>query len=185
MKRVTVILSLTMLFGCSAYLPNQHFTPHPLDIKVAAKPSQSPNIRALISITGIRRMDEEAGLPMSVEIRFRIENDSDQAISFNAKKMQLLSANLKAFDSPILDPAKDKFEISPRNNADWTALFPFPSGVRDGFDLKGLNLKWSFKSGENVITESATFERERYHDTHTDFRFHYGIGYGYPHRYCW
>ncbi len=174
--------AVAALGGCSIYDSRYVFGPKPVDVESAVPGATDVEpVRTLVSVVGVRRADDEAQLPASIEVRFRVENTSPASVTLDPTSLVLFSADLKQFPAPIVEPL-DPFDVEPQASAVVEAFFPFPdeAGPAD-FDLSGLNVRWAMRIGGQPVTSSASFTRRRevYYPRHS---FHFGIGYR---RYCW
>ena len=174
--------AVAALGGCSIYDSRYVFGPKPVDVESAVPGvSDVEPVRTLVSVIGVRRADQEAQRPASVEVRLRVENTSPASVTFDPTSLALFSADLKQFPAPIVEPP-DPFDVEPQASAIVEAFFPFPDEADPAdFDLSGLNVRWTMRIGGQPVTSSASFTRRRevYYPRH---RFHFGIGYRF---YCW
>ena len=98
-KSVLVVgAAATCLNGCSTYDTRYVFDPRPVDVTAAIPGAATAEpVRTLVSVAGIRRADPASGLPVSVEVRLRLENTSAVPVSFDPASLALFSAGLKQF----------------------------------------------------------------------------------------
>jgi len=147
--------------GCSPYYAGSTYEPKPADVDLRAPDRPTANARTLVSVIGLRKKDESAGLPPSVELRIRLENDGATAITFDPSSLELLAANLESFPAAAVAPA-GRVQVAPGDAATVTAYFPFPDGKVPGpYDLSGLSLRWQADVDGEMVSANATFHRKR------------------------
>jgi hypothetical protein len=175
-----LIGAAVVLGGCSVYNSRYVYEPRPIDVEAPRPGAEDAEpARTLVTIVGVRRADDKAQLPASVEVRLRVENTSPYPVEFDPGSLALFSAGLERFADPIVRPGT-AVALEPADSAVVEAYFPFPEGRAPGdLDLSGLNLRWSLQVGGQPVTSSASFVRlpDAYYD-----RYHYRVGVGY-HRY--
>lgn len=177
MRGTGLLLAAGLLAGCSAYDTRYQFEPRPLE-SAAAAPQGEVLARALVTVVGLRRADEDAGLPAAMELRLQVENPGAAPLLLQAGEARLFAADLRPFPPPRAEPSGE-IEIAPGGEAAVTLWFPLPEGTTPGdLDLEGLSLRWGVRRGAVVAAASASFTREErywsdpYHSTYT-------IGFGY------
>jgi hypothetical protein len=171
--------------GCAGgpYDPHYLYEPRPAVVHMTVPGSDAP-ARVLASVIGIRRPDAAAGEPAAVEVRFRVENESQRELLVDPLDLALVAGNLESFPAPAVEPA-DARPIEGMGSATLEARFPFPGDDYPGpFDLSGLNLSWSLAAGGAVLHGSQTFSRVPEYDfypyswyPHTHFGVRFGYGY--------
>jgi hypothetical protein len=166
MKYVGLALGLPLLMmmaGCStpAFVSGYYFTPRPALAELpATQPSQPPAVAAFATIIGIRNPDESQHLPLAVEARLRLDNNSDETVTFDARSMDLNSADLMRFDPPAAN-ASGPVVLGPRESAVITVDFPFPPGRSyDTTDMSTLQLRWAVQVGSATAGQVVNFSRE-------------------------
>lgn len=163
--------------GCSVYDHRYEYQPGPKDVEAAVPgASDQQPVRVLVSVMGVRRPGSKVEMPASVEVRLRIENFSDSDVLIDPATFALFSSDLQQFPAPHSVPA-EPLQLLPRQSAVVTSFFPFPEEkVPGGYDLNGLNVRWTLYIGERPVTSSASFSRlpEAYYE-----RYPVGIGVGY------
>jgi hypothetical protein len=170
LKQSPLVLTLLLLSagGCSPYVDGLYFSPSPAVVELTksgapAQPgTQSPApLTALATVVGVRREDSHENLPESIQIALRLENNGSQAVEFDPHTLQLMTGKLFVFPPPILRPAAP-IQLAAGQTADFTAFFPFPSGVDyDSIDLNDLRLHWAIRIDNQVVSQSAEFQRVR------------------------
>jgi hypothetical protein len=168
---------IVLLSGCSVYDNSYRYAPRPIEIKVA--PPQNPDQTAagvLISVIGVRHSDQESHLPASVELRFRVENQSAQDITFETNRLALFGGDLGAFEAPIVRPP-ELMPIEPGKTQYVRVYFPFPRGDRYQVDLEGLSLRWALKVDGVPIEQTTSFWRVSRSNNNSRVRFNFGIRY--------
>lgn len=156
------------LMGCSAYDTHYKYEPHPADVPVSVNGHSGPAVKALVTVMGLRRENKKLNIPTSVHVGLRFENVSDQAVRFDPSSLVLVAADLDQFPSPTTIPS-DPVEVEPGKVGQVEAYFPFPGGkYPGGFDLSGLNLRWTLEVGGQAVPGSATFSIRRldHYQTH-------------------
>ncbi len=173
--------------GCAGtYDGNYWYGPQPAEMVMESpNTSQGEVARGLVSLSGIRRADQEHGIPAAVEMKVRLENKTEFPIVWHPTSMLLIAGNLEEFPTPTVDPAGE-IEISPQSHAEVVAAFPFPGDQYPGkFDLEGLNLRITIRWDEMEITQSVAFTRQRrYYPSHYryyDYPWHPFYGHPYYH----
>jgi len=186
--RLNPLLILTLVFalvGCGTYDARYAYEPGPAEIALMdQRPDGEHRGRALATIIGVRRDNPALEFPNTVEVRVRVENDSEKSVSFDPSSLQLLAADLTPFGQPTTRPA-EQVTLEPGQTATVRAFFPVPrDAYRDDVNMQGLNLKWQMQVGQKTVQPSFTFNRKeyRYHDRH-DYtgRYRYGHGLWYYH----
>jgi len=174
----SVCSAVVLLSGCSVYHDGFWYEPRPIEVNVFSpqKPDQTA-AGVLISVIGVRHSDQETRLPASVELRFRIENKSSQAIVFDTSHLALFGGDLGAFEAPIIRPSGTD-DIEPGDTKYLRVYFPFPNGDRYQVDLGGLSLRWAVKVDGKSIEKSTSFSRVyRSNNGNSRVRFRFGVGY--------
>ncbi len=155
-----VLASLCGATGCqTAYYPVR-YAPVPLESRVETAADAQVSGRVLITVLGVRRADEEQGLPAGVEMRIRVENLGTKPFAVDPTDFKLLSADLRTFAAPRVTPP-DPVEVGADDSGTLDVYFPFPfeSSV-DEFAMDSLNLRWTIVvNGGERITAAATFDR--------------------------
>jgi hypothetical protein len=146
--------------GCSTYIEGYHFVPRPAVALVpATQPNQPPPTAAIVSVVGVRRGNGSDGVPQSVEVRMRIENNGPEMAVFDPKTMELLDGGLLEFPAPILRPPQP-MTLAPGQAVVVGAFFPFPPGRSYATtDLEQLQLRWRVQVGGQEVSQAADFRR--------------------------
>jgi len=157
---IPALLAALALAGCSStYLPQYAYVPKPAQLELTATAEDVPLARTLVSVIGVRRADRTEGIPVSVEIRVRIENLGTSAITFDPGSLALLSGDLVPFPAPTLF-VSDPIEVAPSGAATVDARFPFPGdGTTSSVSMDGLQIQWSLVHGGRTIPGSVTLMR--------------------------
>src|SRR5258708_2756859 len=107
-SHLLVLLGLIFVGGCGPYVDGYYYLPHPAMAEIrttaATQPSakpQPPPLVAYASIVGIRRENRDLKIPLSVEIRLRLDNHGPQAVQFDPRSLDLTTAELLPFPPPI------------------------------------------------------------------------------------
>jgi len=149
-----------LLGGCSTYIDGYHYVPRPAVALVpATQPSQPPPCAAIASIVGVHREDRGAGVPESVEVRMRLENNGPESVVFDPRTMELLDGGLMEFPPPVLRPAQP-VALAPTQAVVVGAYFPFPPGRSyKNTDLESLQLRWRLQVAGQEVGQAADFRR--------------------------
>jgi len=176
LKHLPIFVFALLLPACgNVYNTAFRYKPRPIEIPmVAADAPNSPRIRALATIVGLRYAT--ADHPARMEIRLRLENVSDQPATFNPASLSLFDASIKPLPEPTATPAETTI-IAPQQSQTIDAMFP----VSDlgAYDLEGLNLRWAVTVNNTKLTHSATFQRQPRDDPHYYHRPYYDPHYDY------
>jgi hypothetical protein len=172
------MLSLLVLSGCSPYVEDFDYVPHPALAEIPPNPpDKAPPVSAFATVIGIRRADRGMDIPDSVEIRFRVENNGPHTITFDPDSLSLSTGDLLDFDPPTVQP-EHAVTLAPSDIAAFDAFFPFPPRHSyDNIDMRSLDLRWSEKIDGNSVGQSVSFRRiYPYHYYH----YYYGDPYWGP-----
>jgi hypothetical protein len=179
-------LCLMFLGGCSTYVEGYHYAPRPAVALVpATQPTQPPPSGAIVSIIGVHREDRGAGIPESVEVRMRVENNGPETVVFDPRTMGLLDGGLMELPPPVLRPPQP-VTLAPQQSVVVGAYFPFPPGRSyKNTDLEELQLRWRVQVGSSEIGQAADFRRmiRSYYYPYPDYGyppygFYGGVGLG-------
>ena len=160
---ITPLLSLCLvvwLSGCSAYDIKGGFVPQPAETVAQLAPAGSETtgererVRTLASIIGVLKADKKAARPRSAEVKLRIENRTDEAVTLDPASVELVGGDLESFPPPI-EP-RTAVMIEPGATRTVRLLVPFPE---ERVDLSGLNLQWALEVGDRRETQSVSFRR--------------------------
>jgi hypothetical protein len=154
-------LPLLLLVGCGPYVDGYYYSPRPAMTAVpTTQPSEPPPVVALASVIGIRREDSTLHIPLSVEIRLRLDNNGPQVVTFDPRMMELTTGDLVRFPPPVLFNTPPQLVVEPEQSMVVTADFPFPDAQPyDHFDLSTLQLRWLERIGTQNVTQIADFRR--------------------------
>ena len=164
MKRYA-LLALSPLFvmlmgGCSKYLDGYYYAPRPALVEVPAQdPKAVPPVSSLVSVVGIHVKDHDEHLPLSVEVRMRLENNGPGTLTFDPGSLQLMDGSLLQFRPPILDQ-RTPITLPPMRAAVVSAFFPFPQGHDNhNTDLEVLQMRWQIRTDDHNGEMGTTFHR--------------------------
>jgi hypothetical protein len=161
MKRILSLLCLLWLgslVGCSPYVDDFDYRPHPAVAEVhSSAQSQSPAAVAMGTVIGVHVADKKLDIPESVEIRLRLENNGPEPLSFDPATMEMTSAHLQPFAPPIIH-APGTITLNSNEAATLTVFFPLPAHSEAG-DLESLTLRWIIQIGAQKLTQRVTFQR--------------------------
>ena len=174
------LLPLLLLAGCaSSYESRYSFAPSPHEILVQPEGAELPVARILVSVRGVRSPDSDLGIPLSTEVRMRVENLTDVPVLVQRGEFVLVDADLTSFGPPRIDVPGDLFAM-PAETLSLVLHFPFPPETKpEDLALEGLNLRLALRwNEERGAIVSATFERVVRMDP-----YYWGPHYGYPYGY--
>jgi hypothetical protein len=156
---VVAVVSLAAS-GCSPYVGDFQYMPHPALAEIpAVAPDKTPPLSAFATIVGIFRGDSREGIPESVDVRFRLENNGPHTVTFDPNSLQLSTGDLISFLPPIIQGAQP-VTLAPTQTAMVDAFFPFPAG-RDytNTDLRTLSLRWRENIDASQVQQVVSFRR--------------------------
>lgn len=163
---VALLLSAT---GCATPVPYARFEPRPADVVVSRSASEGEVARALVSVLGARRVGESDRFEL--QVRIRVESQSDTELEWRADRVRLVTADLRAFGDPRVEPSPVP-PIAPGTVCDLELIFPFPPGVRwRDLDLSSLHLTWALATRTDLYSIGTTFQRAqpvRYYGAYYD-----------------
>jgi hypothetical protein len=190
LQRAGVLVALAVLGGCAGtYDANFVFVPRPAEIMLAGGDDGAApgGVRVLMTVVGVRRNSTGIEHPASIEVRVRVENDSDEVVWFDPASLRLLAANLEPLPPAETIPAI-AVDAAPGAAALVDAFFPFPGRAYPGdYDLSGLNARLVIETAGRSIAGTASFMRRLvvYHSGygpywgwHDDWYTHVGFGVG-------
>jgi hypothetical protein len=152
--------ALSLMAGCSAYVSDFEYVPHPALAEVTpAPPDRTPPVSAFATIIGVHRSDHDEDIPQSVEVRLRLENNGPHTITFDPQSLQLSTGDLLDFDPPIVRPAHE-LTLAPSDTAIVDAYFPFPPRRSyDNVDMRSLELRWHVQIDGSTVGQLVSFRR--------------------------
>jgi hypothetical protein len=186
-----VVVALLFLGGCGPYVDDFGYAPHPglAEIRAGApgisatKPAGPPPVTAYATVVGIRRPDSAAHLPLSVEVRLRLDNHGPQAVTFDPASLDLTTGELMRFPPPLVRPA-GPVTLQPGQTLVAEANFPFPPGATyENVNLQTLQLNWTVALDSHGVMQSVDFHRihQYYYDPYWYGPYYYPYGpYYYP-----
>jgi hypothetical protein len=168
--RILVCLAAaTMIIGAngcapaSPYLSGYRYAPEPalVDVMLKGNTSQKPPVSVLASVVGIRRTGATTAAPPAVEVRMRFENNGQVPISMDTGTLSLVTGTLIPLDAPEVHMQGPKvLQIAPGQPVTFSAFFPFPPTiVPHDPALNSLRLRWQIQIGDQVVPQTAYFER--------------------------
>jgi hypothetical protein len=185
-----LLVGLAALGGCAGtYDANYVFGPRPAEVALAGGDGAAVTggVRVLMTVVGVRRRSTEIEHPASIEVRVRVENDSDEVAWFDPASLRLLAADLEPLPPAVTIP-EIAVDVAPGAAALVDAFFPFPGGAYPGgYDLSGLNARLVIEHAGRSIAGTATFVRRfvvyrygygPYWGWHDDWHTHVGFGVG-------
>jgi hypothetical protein len=169
-----ILFVLPLLYACSAYDSRYEFEPRPLEFAHALPGADDRAASALVTVVGVHKRDAEQRIPPSVEVRLRVDNNSDEEIRLDPVGVQLFAANLLQFPEPTSPDGP--LAVAPHGSGTLTVFFPFPDDkVPGAYDLEGLSARWTLVIGDRASTGNATFTR---YSRDRDY-YPVGIGFGF------
>jgi len=160
-KKGIGLLAFIFLFsGCSIYVPDYSYVPHPAMADVPPNPPQtSPPISVSATIAGVRYDDHQNAIPSSVELRLRMDNNGPNKVVFDPMSLELSNSELVRFPQPIVRPPTP-INLAPGESAYLTGYFPFPPNLSyDTMDLTTLQLRWYVQVADKWTSQSVYFHR--------------------------
>ncbi|HUB24307.1 MAG TPA: hypothetical protein VL992_02680 [Tepidisphaeraceae bacterium] len=166
MKYVCYAIGIPLLMlavGCgpsSPYVSGYYYDPHPLVASLpTTQPSEPPPVSAYATIVGIRLPDDKLHLPLSMEVRLRIDDNSPDPVTLDPRSMDLSTGDLVRFDPAIVNPMTP-VTINPGESAMITAEFPFPPGMTySQINLEDLQWRWVLYVGPQRVDQVANFKQ--------------------------
>lgn len=150
---------LALAVGCSPYEDDFEYAPRPALVEVrSTSPQRGPAVSALVSVIGIRREDRKLGVPESIEIRMRLENNGPETVVFDPRTLSLTNGRLVPFPPPIVRPP-GPITLAPTQSVTLSAFFPLPRTPGHDGDLDSLELRWIAQVGTQSVSQSASFRR--------------------------
>lgn len=173
MTRICLFLGLLgvgFVGGCGPYVEDFHYLPHPAYAEIRAstasttQPAQPP-VTANATVIGIRRADSAAHVPLSIEVRLRVDNHGPLPITFDPASLDLSTGELMRFPPPLVRP-QGPVTLEPGQTLIAEAFFPFPPGASyENVNLQVLQLHWTAVVDGHPIAQTADFHRiHRYYD---------------------
>jgi len=176
MRKIFFIAVLPLLSACSAYMSGYDFEPRPLEFAHVLPGAEDRAASVLVTVVGVRKRDAEQSIPASVELRIRVDNNSDMEARLEPADVQLFAANLAAFPPPVLPEGSPT--VPPHGSSTIALYFPFPDDkVPGGYDLDGLSARWTLFVGDRPSTGNATFTRA--YGDHGGYPVGFGLGIGF------
>jgi hypothetical protein len=177
---IGVGLLLPLIVGCSQYVGDVSFVPHPAVADIpATQPQQNPPVTSMASVIGVRYDNPNEQIPSSVEVRLRVDNNGPGHVVFSPTTLELSNGELQKYSPPIVRPP-DPISLAQGQSAYVTAYFPFPPGhsLYDT-DYSSLQLRWQVQVDGKIIGQGAYFRRQ-----YPSYYYDYGYGpypyWGYP-----
>lgn len=151
-----LLLSLLLLAGCTS-TPRYVFMPRPLTVDIPAPGNSAIIARAVVAVVGLR--DGGKSEPDDMVLRLSLENLSADPVGLDPTTWKLMSADLRAFGPPVVEPGDDA-AVLPGRERTVELYFPVPPGAElSAWDLSGLNLRFGVRYRTATVVSSATFER--------------------------
>lgn len=191
-RSALLLVLLALLGGCSPYVDGFDFAPYPALAEVPPVPPQSgPPLSAYASVMGVRRADQHQGIPTSVQVRLRLDNNGPDSVQFDPRTLQLTNGALMRFPPPFVYPPQP-VTFGPQQSILVDAYFPFPPGHSyDDTDLQSLQAHWQVRIGQRSVGQVVFFRRVMrvyYYDPYWDqppypyYGWGWGVGVGFRYR---
>jgi hypothetical protein len=151
---------LLLLGGCATYVDGYNYMPRPAVANIAPTPPQTvPPVTAFASVIGVHLPDSHQGIPLSVQVQLRIENNGPETVVFDPQSMQMLDGELLNFPPPLVWPA-GSVTLAPQQAMAVSAMFPFaPGRSYDNTDLNALQLRWAVQLNGRNQGQAVSFTR--------------------------
>lgn len=180
MTRYALLLLLVCASCKTSYEGRFRYAPTPHEVLIQPEDADVPVARLMVSMQGVRDPDRDGTRPLAMDVRLRIENESEAEVVLDLEALLLLDASLEAFGEPIVPPDAGE-PVAPGTTHSLELLFPFPDGLtpRD-MDLSGLHLSVVLHYGGGEARVSTIFERREPQVVYID-RWHGGLHVHYLH----
>lgn len=156
----------------SARWYDARFVPAPLEVEVAAQAAPGSQVRALVSVLGIAKPDEQARRGRRVEMRLRFENLGSVEARLVPDGFSLVSADLRPFGGAEIDSSAD-LAVPATQSRTYDVAFAAPEG---DVDWSGLNLRFTLAFDGVRVATGGTFTRAAYAPVEP---VHWHVGFGY------
>lgn len=169
-------IALALLSACtSSRYYDARYVDAPVETEVRSDSVAGSQVRALASVLGIARPDQQTGQPKQVEIRMRFENLGKVPAQFVPDSLSLVSADLVQFGPAQFVQLTDT-SIPAGETRQFDMAFAAPAQEPD---WSGLNLRFALKFEDVTVTVGVPFRRVVY----ANYPVSWSAGYGYG--YCW
>ncbi len=181
-------IALAFLSACTtSHYYDARYLDAPVETEVRTDSVAGSQVRALASVLGIARPDQQTGRPEQVEIRMRFENLGKVDAQFMADDLSLVSADLLQFGpAQVMQPTDVSIPAGETRQFDLAFAAP-PQEP----DWSGLNLRFTLKFQDVPVTVGVSFRRVEY-PQYNYYPYYasawyprYGYGYGFGMAYCW
>jgi hypothetical protein len=171
--------------GCSQYVENYFYVPHPAMVGITGGPPQvQPPPPPQSAAPPQPPATQPAGndLVTAYAMVVGVWRGPENAY-FDPKTLSLLDGQLREFPAPVLRPP-ESIMLAPSQSAEVSAFFPFPAGRSyDTTNLQSLQVRWAIMIQGDRIEQGAEFHRIRpyryYADPYWDYPpYYYGWGPG-------
>jgi hypothetical protein len=143
---------------CSPYVDDFWYSPRPAVAEIrSTSGDHAPAVTAMASIFGVRREDRSKGIPESVEVRLRLENEGSETAVFDPQTLELTNTELLPFPPPIVR-APSPITLNAMQATTLTAFFPLPQRTEGGH-LDSLMLRWVVQLGGQKVSQTVNFRR--------------------------
>lgn len=151
--------------GCSPYVGGFYYRPRPAVAEARLSATQpatataaQPRVTAYAIIVGVRRADPAIHVPLSIEVRLRLDNQSEREVQFDPRTLAMTTAQLIPFRPPRV--VQRAIEITPHRPTVVEAFFPFRQGLSlDDMDMSGLRLRWLVSIDSTMVPLAVEFKR--------------------------
>jgi hypothetical protein len=177
-----VALLLLVCSACRSTWYDLSYAPVPQEARVADAGIPGSQVRALVSINGVRRAKGDD--PVRVEGRLRVENLGSTQATLQREGLELVTADLQGVFAGSIQP-EDQRTLDPGETRVFDLRFPLPDRrTPDDYNFEGVAIKWAIDFGGGVgVPTSASFQRVRGYRDDPFLRpsFGVGVGVGYVH----
>jgi hypothetical protein len=162
------LMLVALATGCSDYVDDFRYWPRPAIAEIQPttqpqppNPPQPPPAVVLVSVVGVHTQSKDLGIPVSVEVRMRIENRGPHTVEFDPASLELINGYLVRFGRPKVTPPQP-ISLEPLQSAMVVAYFPLPAGGSlDDIDMNSLQLRWFLQLDGVSVGQGTEFRRVR------------------------
>jgi hypothetical protein len=169
-------LLLASLTGCRSTWYDYAFAPAPQEARVTDANVPGSQVRALVTLVGIRRPHD--GEPGRVELRMRLENLGTVPVKLVPEGLELVGADLRSLGPASLAP--EEADLAPGEARVYDVAFDL-DGSPSEHDFGGVAFKWVLDFGGGPVPTSMNFQRVPGYAGDSYVHTQVGIGIGYVH----
>lgn len=180
-KAGIVVLLLALGTGCSTTYERYTYNPRPASETLETPAMEEGTVTVFASVLGIRTSKERGSF---VDIRMRVDNDSQHQVQLMKEDLKLYSADLSQFHVLYTEPSQIA-PVPPEESGVFNVGFGFPQSTKPSeVDLTGLSLSWKVKAGDRILRGDTSFERET-REEYRNYDPHWYQPYPLPYRGGW